>query len=79
MASGADDKFVCLYELKAGSGQSAFGSSEGPNVELWKLVSTLRAHTSHVTDLAWSLEDTYLATCRYISFSEPTQLCLLAQ
>ena len=79
MATGADDKFACLYELKAGSGQSAFGSSEGPNVECWKLVNTLRAHTSHVTDLAWSLEDTYLATCRYISFSQPKQLRLLAQ
>lgn len=65
MATGSDDKLACLYELKAGSGQTAFGSTDGPNVENWKLYSTLRGHSSHITDLAWSLDDINLATCRW--------------
>ena len=64
LATGSDDKLVCIYELRAGTGQATFGSSEGPNVENWKLAATLRGHSFHVIDVAWSLEDTYLASCR---------------
>ena len=64
MSTGSDDKLVCIYELWAGTGQATFGSSEGPNVENWKLSATLRGHSFHVIDVAWSLEDIYLASCR---------------
>lgn len=63
LATGSDDKLACLYELKGGPGQTTFGTSDGPNVENWKLSVSLRGHSSHVTDLAWSVEDTFLATC----------------
>lgn len=63
LATGSDDKLACLYELKGGPGQTAFGNSDGPNVENWKLSVSLRGHSSHVTDLAWSGEDKFLATC----------------
>ncbi len=63
LATGSDDKLACLYELKVGPGQTTFGTSEGPNVENWKLSVSLRGHSSHVTDLAWSVEDKFLATC----------------
>jgi hypothetical protein len=35
-AAGSDDKFVCVYELRAGAGARAFGSSDQPAVENWK-------------------------------------------
>ena len=80
LATGSDDKLVCIYELRAGTGQAAFGSSEGPNVENWKLSATLRGHSFHVIDVAWSLEDTYLASCRQaqrtFSHLAPTRVLL---
>ena len=66
LATGSDDKMACLYELKGGPGQTTFGTSDGPNVENWKLSVSLRGHSSHVTDLAWSVEDTFLATCGWV-------------
>ncbi|BDA47922.1 Protein HIRA [Coccomyxa sp. Obi] len=63
LATGSDDKLTCLYELRAGTGQSTFGSNDGPNVENWKLIVMLRGHSNNVTDLAWSKDDTYLASC----------------
>lgn len=63
LATGSDDKLICLYELRAGAGHSSFGSNDGPNVENWKHYVTLRGHSNNVTDLAWSKDDTYLATC----------------
>eukprot|EP00208_Stichococcus_sp_RCC1054_P007374 CAMPEP_0206146678 /NCGR_PEP_ID=MMETSP1473-20131121/31103_1 /ASSEMBLY_ACC=CAM_ASM_001109 /TAXON_ID=1461547 /ORGANISM="Stichococcus sp, Strain RCC1054" /LENGTH=256 /DNA_ID=CAMNT_0053543325 /DNA_START=283 /DNA_END=1049 /DNA_ORIENTATION=- len=62
LASGADDKLVCIYELRPGPGGRAFGSSDVPNVENWKHVSTLKGHTNNVLDVAWSPEDRWLAT-----------------
>lgn len=63
LATGSDDKLTCLYELRAGTGQSIFGSDDGPNVENWKHIVMLRGHSNNVTDLAWSKDDTYLASC----------------
>lgn len=65
IASGADDRLVNLVELKPGRGTAAFGSKEAPNVENWKLVQSFRGHTSNVSDLAWSAEDRYIATCSF--------------
>ena len=61
--TGADDKLVCVYELRAGPGGRAFGSADVANVENWKHVLTLKGHTNNVLDLAWSPEDRWLATC----------------
>lgn len=63
LATGSDDRMTSLYELHPGPGRSTFGSNDGPNVENWKHVMTLRGHSNNVTDLAWSRDDTYLATC----------------
>jgi len=60
--AGADDKLVCIYELRTGPGGRAFGSSDVPNVENWKHVMTLKGHTNNVLDVAWSPEDRWLAT-----------------
>lgn len=63
LATGSDDKLVCIYELRAGAGARAFGSSDQPSVENWKLVNTLRGHLNNVLDVAWSHDDRWLASC----------------
>ncbi len=60
--AGSDDKSVCLYELRAGTGAKSFGSSDGPNVENWKHTSTLRGHVENVLDVAWSTDDRFIAS-----------------
>jgi protein HIRA/HIR1 len=62
-SAGSDDKLVCIYELRAGSGARAFGSSDQPSVENWKHVTTLRGHMNNVLDVAWSPDDRWLASC----------------
>ena len=54
LASGADDKLICVYELKPGPGRAAFGSKDSPNIENWSRVASMRGHTANVTDLSWS-------------------------
>lgn len=61
--AGSDDKLVCIYELRAGSGARAFGSNDQPSVENWKHAATLRGHMNNVLDVAWSPEDHWLASC----------------
>ena len=60
--AGSDDKSVCLYELRAGTGAKSFGSSDGRNVENWKHTSTLRGHLENVLDVAWSVDDRFIAS-----------------
>ena len=60
--AGADDKLVCIYELRPGPGGRAFGSSDVPNVENWKHVTTLKGHSNNVLDVAWSPQDRWLAS-----------------
>lgn len=60
--AGSDDKTVCIYKLIAGSGQKTFGSSDGPSVENWKNVMTLRGHEENVLDVAWAPEDRFIAS-----------------
>ncbi|KAF9974826.1 HIR complex subunit [Actinomortierella ambigua] len=65
LASGSDDMIVMIWQLDRTSeawGGSAFGSSDGPNVENWRAVRRLSGHESDVSDVAWSPENTYLAS-----------------
>lgn len=62
IASGSDDKLVCIHEQKAGPGKAAFGSKDTPNVENWKQVQALRGHENNIVDLTWSPKDGMLAT-----------------
>ncbi|KAJ1282222.1 hypothetical protein BS78_03G035000 [Paspalum vaginatum] len=62
LASGSDDQVILIHERKAGSGTSAFGSGEPPDIENWKAIMTLRGHTADVVDLSWSPDDSTLAS-----------------
>ncbi|KAL4591705.1 hypothetical protein LXL04_004676 [Taraxacum kok-saghyz] len=62
IASGSDDQVIQIHERKPGSGTTEFGSGEAPDVENWKIASTLRGHTADVVDLNWSPDDSTLAS-----------------
>ncbi|XP_063222782.1 protein HIRA [Bacillus rossius redtenbacheri] len=66
LASAGDDRLVMIWKItyhQAGS-NVVFGSSGGKgNVETWRCSSTLSGHTGDVLDLAWSPQDTWLASC----------------
>ena len=47
-AAGSDDKVVLLYELKGGKAVAAFGSSDGPNLENWRVGKHMRGHDGQV-------------------------------
>ncbi|KAJ1658482.1 HIR complex subunit [Dispira simplex] len=62
LASGSDDNIVLIWECDM-SNSGSFGNLGSHNVENWKAVRRLVGHESDVTDLAWSPENTYLASC----------------
>ncbi|KMT05507.1 hypothetical protein BVRB_7g176310 [Beta vulgaris subsp. vulgaris] len=62
IASGSDDQVILIHERRPGSGTTEFGSGEPPDVENWKVVTTLRGHTADVVDLNWSPDDSMLAS-----------------
>ena len=63
LASGSTDTSVLVYALRDGPGKSVFGSTDAPNVENWTIAATYRGHSSDVIDIAWSPDDSMLATC----------------
>lgn len=63
LATASDDKVIAVLELRGGQGQASFGNSEGPNIENWKVVLTLRGHSAGIPDLNWSPDDSLLASC----------------
>ncbi|KAL5600919.1 hypothetical protein BROUX41_005754 [Berkeleyomyces rouxiae] len=60
LASGADDKIICVYHLDKSAPSVAFGSSEPPPVENWKTYKRLIGHDNDVQDLAWSNDSSIL-------------------
>ncbi len=62
LASAADDKTVCVYDLTAGTGKQVLGGER--NVENWQRRGVpLRGHDNNVTDVDWSHDDGLLASC----------------
>lgn len=59
LASAGDDHVVLVYSLSA-AGQSAFAAAAAS--ETWDVRRPLRAHSSDVTDLAWSPDSERLAS-----------------
>ncbi|KAI5293264.1 HIR complex subunit, partial [Ascosphaera acerosa] len=77
VASGADDKIVCIYELDEGGDatndpaaagdtsklqQSSFGTDEPPAVEHWRTILRLIGHDNDVQDLGWSHDSSILVS-----------------
>ncbi|KAI1123253.1 protein hir-1 [Nemania abortiva] len=63
LASGADDKIICIYQLESGPPAIApFGTSGPPPVENWKTSKRLIGHDNDVQDLAWSHDGSILVS-----------------
>jgi len=64
LASGADDRVVCIYGLDPNPPAltKAFGSNETPPVENWRVLRRLVGHDNDVQDLAWSFDSSILVT-----------------
>ncbi|KAI0193098.1 protein hir-1 [Astrocystis sublimbata] len=63
LASGADDKIICIYQLESGPPPVApFGTSGPPPVENWKTSKRLIGHDNDVQDLAWSYDGSILVS-----------------
>ncbi|KAK0742367.1 TUP1-like enhancer of split-domain-containing protein [Apiosordaria backusii] len=64
LASGADDRVICIYQLdsRPPSHASTFGTNEPPPIENWKTHKRLVGHDSDVQDLAWSYDNSILVS-----------------
>ncbi|KJZ73785.1 Protein HIR1 [Hirsutella minnesotensis 3608] len=62
LASGADDKLICVYHLDKGPPAASFGTNEPPPVENWKTYKRLIGHENDVQDLAWSYDSSLLVS-----------------
>ena len=63
LASGADDKIVCVYHLEPGVPQhTIFGSKEEAPAENWRIYRRLIGHDNDVQDLGWSYDSSILVS-----------------
>ena len=62
LASGADDKMVCVYNLEAGAPPPTFGSKGEQAVENWRMYRRLIGHENDVQDLGWSNDSSILVS-----------------
>ncbi|KAI8811781.1 WD40-repeat-containing domain protein [Cladochytrium replicatum] len=67
LASGSDDTKIVIWELNESAGAYGnligLGDDGSRNKETWKAKKVLVGHESDVTDLAWSPDNTILASC----------------
>ncbi|EFN55015.1 hypothetical protein CHLNCDRAFT_134840 [Chlorella variabilis] len=61
LASGSDDRMICIFEHKAGAGGATLGGGAA-SVENWRTRAVLRGHSNNVVDLGWSPDDARLAS-----------------
>ncbi|KAF4121416.1 protein HIRA/HIR1 [Geosmithia morbida] len=62
LASGADDKIICVYHLDKSPAATTFGSNEPPPVENWKTYKRLIGHDNDIQDIAWSYDTSILVS-----------------
>jgi protein HIRA/HIR1 len=63
LASGADDKIVCVYALDPSPpAHATFGSNEVPPVENWRIFRRLIGHDNDVQDLGWACDSSILVS-----------------
>ncbi|WVR00330.1 hypothetical protein IAU59_007473 [Kwoniella sp. CBS 9459] len=61
LATGSDDQVVMIWGIDPAGGGRLWGSEE-ENYENWKALTRLAGHAADVVDLAWSRDDTMLAS-----------------
>ncbi|EPE28973.1 WD40 repeat-like protein [Glarea lozoyensis ATCC 20868] len=64
LASGADDKIICIYHLDQNppAHSASFGTNEPPPVENWKILRRLIGHENDVQDLGWSYDSSIMVS-----------------
>lgn len=64
LASGADDKIICIYHLDTNppAHSVSFGTNEPPPVENWKIAKRLIGHENDVQDLGWSYDSSIMVS-----------------
>ncbi|KAG9230553.1 TUP1-like enhancer of split-domain-containing protein [Amylocarpus encephaloides] len=64
LASGADDKIICIYhlDLNPPAHSASFGTNEPPPVENWKILRRLIGHENDVQDLGWSYDSSIMVS-----------------
>ncbi|GBF67207.1 hypothetical protein TMEN_9930 [Trichophyton mentagrophytes] len=63
LASGADDKIVCVYTQEANAtAHATFGSNEPAPVENWRTIRRLIGHDNDIQDLGWSYDSSILVS-----------------
>ncbi|KAK1759605.1 protein HIR1 [Echria macrotheca] len=63
LASGADDKIICIYQLDSSPpSHTTFGNTGPPPVENWKTHRRLTGHENDVQDLGWSYDNSILVS-----------------
>ncbi|KAG5996578.1 HIR complex subunit [Claviceps lovelessii] len=62
LASGADDKLICVYHRDKSAPAVTFGNNEPPPAENWKTYKRLIGHDNDVQDLAWSPDSSLLVS-----------------
>ncbi|KAH6695230.1 TUP1-like enhancer of split-domain-containing protein [Plectosphaerella plurivora] len=62
LASGADDKIICVYHLDKNPPVASFGIGEPPPIENWKTYKRLVGHDNDVQDIAWSYDSSILVS-----------------
>ncbi|KAK8853078.1 hypothetical protein IAR55_003779 [Kwoniella newhampshirensis] len=61
LATGSDDQVIMIWGIDPDGGGRIWGSDE-VNVENWKALTRLVGHVADVVDLAWSRDDSMLAS-----------------
>ncbi|RKF58365.1 Protein HIR1 [Golovinomyces cichoracearum] len=64
LASGADDKIICVYHLDANppAHSTSLGATDSPPAENWKIMKRLIGHENDVQDLGWSYDSSILVS-----------------
>ncbi|KAL3420738.1 histone transcription regulator (WD domain-containing protein) [Phlyctema vagabunda] len=64
LASGADDKVICIYHLDTNppAHSVTFGTNEQPPVENWKILKRLLGHDNDVQDLGWAHDNSIMVS-----------------
>ncbi|KAJ1537148.1 HIR complex subunit [Nowakowskiella sp. JEL0078] len=67
LASSSDDQKIAIWEQELSTGKRGNLIGDGASVETWRPRKILVGHESDVADLAWSPDNSFLASCGFDS------------